>query len=602
MALTPFRCCILLVASLFPALGVAQPAWTPRPQAQLHEDGGALLAISTGTDPGMVVGDLVLEPPVNIAIRYRGKAQGAGTLFFATTAAPNFAEARKVEAPLTHDGLWREANFRLEASETITRLRLDMATGPGEIAFDWIQAEGSNGPAIVWEFSGVAAGETPGPTPTPPPPLSPGELLGWSAIDHLVASRGDGYITLTSDQNDPKFSFTGDLPAGPFQVDLRLRLRRGTNGERSSFFLFFPGGQPFIEYEFSHLGTDWYEVTLQYTGDLQPNGLRFDPVRGSGSVDLEKIEVYREEPEGRTLLRSWNFAQESSAQELSLSNEHLRAAMDLARSGGAITWLSQAGSSRNLVNNHDRGRQIQQSYYTGLPVDRLSEGQHPAWSPWPWNPIQVGDAYGHSSEVLEARVQDGVAYVKTAPLLWDMNNEPAEATMEQWVRLEGNSVHVRCRFQSNRTDERWTESGRDQELPAVYLIADLNNLLAYTGDAPWTNGPLTRMENDFGAGGFPWARWQSPERWGAAVDDAGWGVGVYNPICTSFLGGYVTMDAGGGELDANTAYISPVSRENLKKTSTFEYEYWLIVGTTEEIRGFAQRQERGPASKQWMIN
>ena len=72
---------------------------------------------------------------------------------------------------------------------------------------------------------------------------------------------------------------------------------------------------------------------------------------------------------------------------------------DLSR-GGAIAGIAKSGSSRNLVNVADEGRYIQQSYYAGRPLDRKAEGQSPKWSPWSWNPIQVGDAFGHRASIL----------------------------------------------------------------------------------------------------------------------------------------------------------------------------------------------------------
>ena len=73
-----------------------------------------------------------------------------------------------------------------------------------------------------------------------------------------------------------------------------------------------------------------------------------------------------------------------------VDNGVLTLKLDLTR-GGAIAYLSLSGSSRNIVNIADEGRYIQQSYYAGKSVDRKSDGQSPSWSPWSWNPIQVGD-------------------------------------------------------------------------------------------------------------------------------------------------------------------------------------------------------------------
>ncbi|MCP5062139.1 MAG: hypothetical protein GY936_06720 [Ignavibacteriae bacterium] len=50
--------------------------------------------------------------------------------------------------------------------------------------------------------------------------------------------------------------------------------------------------------------------------------------------------------------------------ELSADNGLIKVMLDLTR-GGAIKYLSNSGTSRNLVNIHDEGRYIQQSYYAG---------------------------------------------------------------------------------------------------------------------------------------------------------------------------------------------------------------------------------------------
>ncbi len=273
---------------------------------------------------------------------------------------------------------------------------------------------------------------------------------------------------------------------------------------------------------------------------------------------------------------------------LSLDNGVIAVRMDL-HSGGAITYLSVSGEDRNLINNYDRGRQIQQSYYAGKDLDRRAEGQSKSWSPWSWNPIQVGDAYGHSATVAESRQSKKEAYVKTIPLLWDMNNEPGECYFEQWVSLKGNTAHVRNRLSIHRTDERWGVETRSQELPAVYTIADLYHLYTYEGPKPFTMDALTEIKNQ----GPPWASWgreQPTEKWAALVDDQLWGVGVYNKDTQFFTGGFCGKP-GGGEKDPSTGYISPLRDERFEKDDTFEYEYDIIVGTLEQIREFVYKAE-----------
>jgi len=282
------------------------------------------------------------------------------------------------------------------------------------------------------------------------------------------------------------------------------------------------------------------------------------------------------------------------AATLDLDNGAIKVRLDL-NSGGAITYLSPSGSTENLINNYDRGRQIQQSYYAGQALNRIAEGQHPSWSPWPWNPIQVGDAFGHSSAVLESSGADGVVYTKTIPLLWDMNNEPAEALMEQWTRLDKNSVLVRCKLTCQRTDTRWNIASRHQEMPALYTISRLSHQFTYVGDAPWTHAPLTEIVQV----GPPWTYWGPGtvrpgqiERWAANVDDSNWGVGVYYRDTEIFVGGRAG-DPGGGEFDFATTYLAPLRTLRLDKNTTLEWGYDLIVGTLAQIRSFVYQDFLG---------
>ncbi len=264
-------------------------------------------------------------------------------------------------------------------------------------------------------------------------------------------------------------------------------------------------------------------------------------------------------------------------------NGMIKVKLDLTR-GGAISWLSLSGSERNIVNIHDEGRYIQQSYYAGKSVNRQEDGQAPRWSPWSWNPIQVGDAFRNRAKILDFKQEEKELYVKCIPMLWDMNNKPAEAEMEQWITLRGNVMEIRNRLTCHRTDEIYGDSIlNDQELPAVYPISALGNLYTYVGKFPFTNDTLVRPEVINLSSGF-WGRYENvSEHWMAFVDDSQWGMAVYNPLCTSFLAG-MAGQPGGDALDSSTSYIAPVKKEILYKKCVYEYAYFIIVGSLEEIR------------------
>ena len=189
-----------------------------------------------------------------------------------------------------------------------------------------------------------------------------------------------------------------------------------------------------------------------------------------------------------------------------IDNGTLLLKLDLTR-GGAISYLSLSGSTRSIVNIADEGRYIQQSYYAGRSVDRKAEGQSPNWSPWAWNPIQVGDAYRNRAKILDFQKNGNTLYVKCTPMLWDMNNMPAEAEMEQWTTLSGNVLTVRNKLTCHRTDNIYAEGILDdQELPAVYPISALKNLYTYLGTLPFTNGILSNPATVNLSSGF-WGRY-----------------------------------------------------------------------------------------------
>ncbi len=282
---------------------------------------------------------------------------------------------------------------------------------------------------------------------------------------------------------------------------------------------------------------------------------------------------------------------------LQLDNGVIKVKLDM-HSGGSISYISESGSNYNVVNVRDKGRYIQQSYYVGQSVDRTAQGQSSHWSPWPWNPIQAGDFYYNEPSILDYSETSNQLYVKIRPLLWDMNNEECECTFETWVELEQNVAHVRNKIVMNRTDTIWTETfrRRNQEVPAVYTIADLKHLYTYIGDTPFSNSALTELN----APGPPWTKWQTLEHWAAFVNDNNWGLGVYNAKSISFLGGLHGLS--GGPYSPSTGYISPLLRTAFERDAEYEYKYDLILGDLTTIRNYVYQNANTYPSFNWEFN
>jgi hypothetical protein len=261
-----------------------------------------------------------------------------------------------------------------------------------------------------------------------------------------------------------------------------------------------------------------------------------------------------------------------------LDNGVIRVGVDLEQ-GGAITWVSASGSERNVINAHDRGRQIQLSFYSG---PQPFGAAHPDWKNWPWNPIGTGDVYGHASTVVKHTNDGKTLYTRSIPLQWALNNVPGECTFETWITLDGATARVRNRL-TNRRPDTTQYRAFDQELPALYTIGKLHRLFTYDGDRPYTQAPLRQVEND----GPPWTSWKATEHWAALLDNDGWGLGIYHPNLFSFIGGFHGKPDTGGPTDDPTGYIAPVRQEILDHNIVYDYDYVLILGKLETIRAYA---------------
>ncbi len=262
--------------------------------------------------------------------------------------------------------------------------------------------------------------------------------------------------------------------------------------------------------------------------------------------------------------------------------------------GGAITYLARSGSGddQNLVNSWDCGRQIQMSYYGG-PVPFTPDGKQPKpeWRALGWNPIQVGDAFGHRSRVTDVHNDGKRIDVKCVPLQWPLENVPGECTFECELALDGPVVHAHCRLVNRRADHR-QYPGRGQELPAVYTNAPWYKLITYRGDRPFTNDALSRVEKNPKA---IWSHWLGTESWAALVDDHDFGLGVFSPGRVEFTGGFYGRPGTGGPHDNSTGYIAPTGPEILDWNVEHEYRYDLIVGQLAAIRKYVYDHAVRPA-------
>ena len=255
--------------------------------------------------------------------------------------------------------------------------------------------------------------------------------------------------------------------------------------------------------------------------------------------------------------------------------------------GGGISYLEDLldGDSTitNLLNDHDTGRLIQQSYYgtNSAPYEPSKYGENM----WCYNPVQGGDQYNNRSKLVDYIIsEDGKSlYVKCRPLDWAKNNVLTPSYMENTYSLCDGYVKVDNRFVDF---SGYTHRNADQELPAFYTISYLSEFVCYTGKSAWSNDTLTVKPNlpFWGGNSDAYLTLNSKETWGAWRAPNGYALGVYTPMATTLLAGRFGYNGSKDASDNATNYVAPLIRNTMKSFEPFEYTYYITTGTIEEIR------------------
>ena len=253
--------------------------------------------------------------------------------------------------------------------------------------------------------------------------------------------------------------------------------------------------------------------------------------------------------------------------------------------GGGLCYFEDKRSSKygNLLNNHDTGRLVQQSYYGPGQIDGYENGVYMNYV-WGYNPVQGGDQYGNSSRLIAVDKTDEEIRVVCRPLDWALNNVQTQTYYTNVYRLTDTGLTVK----NTAVDFLQTEwpPANSQEIPALYTISALGNFWFYDGDKPWTNAPL-RVERELpfwgNSEGFALQKGNS-ETWCAWTDDADYGLGIFTPTATCLKAGRFEYD-GSSDPGANpTNYVAPLGFFKLSFDEPYTYDYFLTTGKIDKIR------------------
>ena len=277
-----------------------------------------------------------------------------------------------------------------------------------------------------------------------------------------------------------------------------------------------------------------------------------------------------------------------------LENGRIKMGVDLDL-GGAITFLASAKDGANVINNYDLGRQVQLSFFSG-PVPFEANGQKPAehWRHIGWNPIQTGDDFKNTSQVLSHENDGRSIHVTCRPMQWPLNKVPGDCTFDSWLELEDNVVKARACLTNARVD-RTLYPARLQELPAVYANASYHRVVSYMGARPFTLDAVTAAPKPQGK--HPWSFWTGTEGWAALLDGSDEGLGLITPGRVHFTGGFAGRPGPNDTHGNSTAYLAGQGQEILDHNITYEFRYELVLGSLQEIRLRAAKwRPAGPPS------
>jgi len=257
-----------------------------------------------------------------------------------------------------------------------------------------------------------------------------------------------------------------------------------------------------------------------------------------------------------------------AAQAHFLDNGVIRLGVDLD-SGGSIFYFGESGTGRNLLNHHDRGRFIQQSYYG------RQDGTRWAGKDWRWNPVQGGGTDGRPAR-LDAFESDGASLTtETTPAHWASGELVEEVTLRARITLRGNLAHIRF---SMRYEGETAHPPVHHELPAVFADYALEHLVLYSGEEPWTGGNLQQT-----VPGWPNESRKATENWAAYVNGEGWGMGVYFPGSTRLT--CYRFEGEAGPEGSGCSYFAPIRTMAIEPGFAFSYEVYLTIGTITQMRG-----------------
>lgn len=275
--------------------------------------------------------------------------------------------------------------------------------------------------------------------------------------------------------------------------------------------------------------------------------------------------------------------------------ENLKVGISLNK-GGVLAHFSNAAGTKNYINTKDTGRYAGVSFYSDPePYTVPGYTASPGFENASWNPVQAGNGE-FGSPVLSGYSFDGATdtfHIQSRPLQWKFAQELVETTVliNSYYTVMDDDKTLKCRFVVTVNRGAMNVPGRADETPFVYLTRDLNELVSYTGVAPWTGGATSVPTYGYSTG---WgvntaAIFEPTEKWVWLHDGSGNGVGVINLDFEDNWTITKVYDEADGVMDNSNPCMVVQQTSTYTDTGVYSFEktMYLVLGSAAETRAFA---------------
>ena len=372
-----------------------------------------------------------------------------------------------------------------------------------------------------------------------------------------------------------EINFDGEDPEEVFN---RIGLNYVSNAPVKCVFTYTENGETLEDVFFLEAGKkNFYGLTRSY-------------ISGISARDLDSVRIEPFNENGTEFMLYDVTSSQSEVFETGIyyfENERFKVGLRLAW-GGGISYIEDKACSvtklKNMINIHDAGRLVQQSYYGTPGNDEYQPGVYNE-NNWVYNPVQGGDQYWNHSRLIDIRIGEDFVYVKSQPQDWSLDNKLTPSYMENTYTIYSDRIVVDNRFVDF---SGWEHRFAHQELPAFYTVSYLDRFTYYNGLEPWSGGELINHDNltfDHVQSYFKLLE-SNTETWCAwtnATDD--YGIGLYVPNTDMFLAARFQDGSSKSPKDNSCSYVAPVNTLIITSFVPMEYSYMITAGSIEEIRG-----------------